>query len=465
MEGNIYIFGILVLIIVIWRTVIYIIDKRKKRSGKPLTQVSADNAGVSRTGNAAGERPVSLLASLPAENNEASQEEEDSVVVLAKALHYGFRILRGIMFLLAVIFIFSNIYWIEEGMVAIHLRFGQILNSGTAASTVKPGGPYFALPYPIDRIIKIPTTIRKVAIDKAFWVEEDGPDTSNTQPSEKPDRRTMAAALTPGYDGSLMTADKNVVQGQWSVNYQLDYDRDRKGDNAPELFAANTGSLEKADALVHNVVAQAIVKVVARTTVDDFVKGRIDNELLLKYSQKTLDSLQSGIRLNNIAGERYTVALYLQDDFRAVTKAESEKAEQIESAKRYRSEILNESGGADFQKLLDAICKYEMSSKSGKPQEKILAEQEITKIFQSDLAGGQISELISSALIYKSGVIEWTRGASERFKIMLEQYEQNPVIIRNRMVQDTLQAIFSGRVKSFYLPPNEGKTLYLELTQ
>lgn len=79
------------------------------------------------------------------------------------------------MIILALIFLFSNIYWVEEGQVAIHTRFGRILEKGNHC-TVMPRGPYFALPYPIDRIIRIPTGIGKVAVDKAFWVEYGAPD-------------------------------------------------------------------------------------------------------------------------------------------------------------------------------------------------------------------------------------------------------------------------------------------------
>lgn len=66
------------------------------------------------------------------------------------------------------------------------------------------------------------------------------------------------------------------------------------------------------------------------------------------------------------------------------------------------------------------------------------------------------------ARAYRTFIIESTRGASRRFELMLAEYSVHPVIFRNRLIQDTLQMVFGGNVKTFYLTPGT-KTLYLEL--
>ena len=160
-----------------------------------------------------------------------------------------------------------------------------------------------------------------------------------------------------------------------------------------------------------------------------------------------------------------TISSSLQDDFRAVNQAESEKAEQIEAAKRYRAEILNETGGADFQAIIEAISHYEKTVHDGDSQHQKTAETEIIRLLRSDLAGGRGAEQFSAARAYKTAVIEATRGAAQRFEMMLTQYAANPRIVRHRLVQNTLQTVFSGKVKTFYLPASGTKTIYLELNR
>ncbi len=384
---------------------------------------------------------------------------------LNTSLRRGFNVLRLLMIALALIFVFSNVFWVEEGHVALQSRFGRIINRKDCC-VIGPGGPYFAFPAPIDRIVKVPTTLRKVDIDNAFWLESKNI-TEYTGNDDASDLRSYDDTLVPGYDGSLITADKNVVQGQWAVNYQLDCLSDKAGHADTQLrdFTNNVGTMEHADNLVRRMVIKALVEIVAQTPVDDFVRGKIDYDNLIKGAQNKLDILHTGIKLRSITGKKYTVAQCLQDDFRAVNLAESEKAEKIESAKRYRSEVLNETAGADYEKILKAIYAYESATAANNNKNLKAASDSLKKILQSDVVGGRISETFSSAVSYRTQVVEFTRGAAQRFILMLAQYQARPVIFRNRLIQDSLQTVFSGQIKTYYLPPGDKKTLYLELNK
>ncbi len=391
--------------------------------------------------------------------NNRFSETENSLEILSLSLQKGFKILRFIIIILAVFFLFSNIYRVEEGTIAIHARFGKILKkNGTCA--VKSGGPYFAFPAPIDTIIKIPTTMQSVSVDKAFWMDNNSESELQIiekQQNKRDDRPSMSY-LAPGIDGSLITGDKNIVQGQWSVNFQLDYNSNlHENNNSPELFIQNVGTMKNAGIIVRNAVEQAIVNVVAQLTVEEFVRGDIDNKLIIKNAMKILDSLNTGIRIVHLSPERYTVPKWLTDDFQAVNRAQSEKASQIETAKRYRSEILNESAGADFQKIIDAISTYEKEFSKMTPIEKMAKEKIISFLLRSREMGGSVSEIINDSIIYKTQTVEFVKGSSNRFEKLFEQYKENPAILRNRLMQDTFQKVFSGNVKTFYLPPDRKK--------
>lgn len=383
----------------------------------------------------------------------ASEEREMFADILSASLRKGLRILQLLMLVLAVIFLFSNIYWVEEGFVGIHCRFGKI--SGSDEFAVSPGGPYFALPAPIDRVIKIPTTMQNVAVDKAFWVEET---TESANSGDADDRRENNDYLVPGTDGSLITGDRNLVQGQWAVDFQLD--RAKLKD-----FINNISTMENARKLVCDAVEQAVVKVVAQLSVDDFIRGNIDNEKIKSYAGEILKKLDSGISINNVAQKRYTVPKLLLYSFQSVNRAESEKASLIERAKRYRSAALNEAAGRDFQSIIDAVNEYEKAVQAKDANKIAAADRDITDKFSNLVSGGEASQALDSARIYKTQTIEEVKGSAMRFAKLLEQHSHNPVILENRLLQDSLQSVFSGNVKTFYLPQDESKTIYLDINR
>jgi regulator of protease activity HflC (stomatin/prohibitin superfamily) len=83
------------------------------------------------------------------------------------ALKSGFFILKFLMIILGAAFLLSNIFWVPEGFVAVQTRFGSFVGP-SGKMVIKPGGPYFALPYPIDNVIKIPTTIANIKSENTF---------------------------------------------------------------------------------------------------------------------------------------------------------------------------------------------------------------------------------------------------------------------------------------------------------
>ena len=97
-------------------------------------------------------------------NTEMASDETEAVSSLdslSRAIGVGFRVLRVLMVVLAVVFCFSNIYWVPEGFVAVQTRFGKIVGEKGAAVRL-PGGPYLAFPYPMDKIVRIPPASRKL---------------------------------------------------------------------------------------------------------------------------------------------------------------------------------------------------------------------------------------------------------------------------------------------------------------
>lgn len=261
-----------------------------------------------------------------------------SIDSLSRALNVGFRVLKILMMVLAVVFLFSNIFWVSEGNVAVQARFGKIVGRDLA-SLRPPGGPYLAFPYPLDKIIRIPTTIQKISLFKAFWSEKDA-----TEPTF--DDRPETEGLRPGVHSSLVTADKNIVQGVWIIHYKLDFRTgDSKGGASVTDFICNVVSMKRAEAIIRRIAHAAIVRVVSQTNVADFVAGKIDNNKIKQLIAARLTQLKTGLKVTSVSTNKYAAPKILVPDFQVVNQAESQKALAIEKASRHRVSTLNELAG------------------------------------------------------------------------------------------------------------------------
>ncbi|MEA4863008.1 MAG: SPFH domain-containing protein [Victivallaceae bacterium] len=361
--------------------------------------------------------------------------------VLDIALGRGAKLLLALMAAAFVVFCFSNIFWVEEGFVAIRCRFGDI--SGNDDYVITPGGPHFALPYPMDKVVKIPTTRQSVSTENAFCAIGTA---VNGNAGTVYYYGQPGAPLTQLLPGSLITGDKNVVQGQWTADYQIDVTK-------LKTFATNVGGLDNAKTLIRSALEQAVIKVVSGMSVDEFVKGNIDNAEIRRLAQAALDDVPSGLIINHVSSNSYGVPEVLREAFLQVNKAESEKATQIEKAKRFREATLNTAAGGAWSEILAAIDDYENNHDYSR----------LKGAFESSMISGSISKPLTEARIYRTEVVQKTKSDAERFEKLLEQHRENAKILENRLLQDAVQTIFSGNVKTFYLPQDKDKTLYMEL--
>jgi len=70
---------------------------------------------------------------------------------LADALRASFKILKGIMMVLVVLYLFSNARCVQPHEQALVLRLGRLLPG------VQNPGLVWAFPYPLDEIVPLPT--------------------------------------------------------------------------------------------------------------------------------------------------------------------------------------------------------------------------------------------------------------------------------------------------------------------
>lgn len=366
--------------------------------------------------------------------------DEVQARALEKAIRSGGRILvlMGALFCLWVLA--SGTYWVDEGTVAVHVRFGRILMKD--GGVVQPGGPYLAFPEPIDRIIHVSTAFQRISLDDSFWCG-----------------RGSHEGLLPDKDGSLITGDLNIVHGKWQVVFRIS----PEGDGALR-FVRSLGDMDGSFLLVRSVAEQAIVASVGRTTVDDFTKGNLDDGYIVASAQKLLDDLDCGIKIVDISrSSPPQFPFQVMDAFMAVNEAESEKLKTIENAWRDRESLLNDCAGVAYRALVDSIDLREKALLLGDDKNVQDQLKEIEATLEGEDLGGRAAVLLQEARLYRTEVVEKIRGRSERFERLLPVWLSDGDSLHGRLFWEVWQDILSGSVNSYYLPGSGKKTIYLHL--
>ncbi len=164
----------------------------------------------------------------------------DTGQALFRALAGTIALLRWLLFGLVALYLCSGITRVAPHEDALVYRFGRLQR------TLHPPGLCFALPAPIDRVVKIPTRTQHELFLNHWAPEEAGP-TSVTPAAATPNAPTTqipasllavlpaantgalsagapppgAKGLHPVFDGYTLTGDTNLVQARLTLRYRI----------------------------------------------------------------------------------------------------------------------------------------------------------------------------------------------------------------------------------------------------
>jgi len=374
---------------------------------------------------------------------------------LADALQFCFSVLKVVMVVLVVVYLFSNFFNVKTQQTAVKLRFGQIVDS-----KLPSGGPYLTWPYPIGEVIKVDISPRELTVNKAFWYEFD-PKTDGGKTNDELSESKMGP-LNPEKDGSLITGDANIVHTQWSLTYVVDN---------PADYLENVGDdVELSHRLMTVVAEQAIVHNVAQLSADELLKGVTNARSIKTMMQKNLNELKTGLKVEQVSILRMTVPLSTRAAFQAVLNAENEKAREIESAQELRVNILSSAAGEAHGDLLKLVEQYENAidnETQGAQLAKINARLEFVldslKIDGMPISG-EVAGIINDAQVYRTSVVEKVQAEAQKVGQLYDQYKANPRIITQRLIQDARRAILSSDMNETFYVTQDGQQ-YIELNR
>ncbi|MGA2071644.1 MAG: SPFH domain-containing protein [Sedimentisphaerales bacterium] len=380
---------------------------------------------------------------------------------LSGALKVSFAVLKVIMVVLLVLFLFSGVTRVGPGERAIVLWFGKI--SGVGEARLLGPGLKLLLPYPIHEIVRIPVEKKvNLAINSFWYYQKPGEEMSGVSAENVYVPPTLNP-LTDGYclvrgekqaQGTAASegSDYNILHCRWVLTYQITeaekfykhcYVQDshlQAGQNYADIIEQNINPL------LENLFTDAVIVTMVNYTIEEamFEKVSSVSERVKERLQNKLNSLETGIKVVSVQIRDITWPRQVSTAFQASLTATQNKQKVISDAKLTAERTLNETAGPIAAELLASL---KDSSSDGKKQEQLWEQ-----------AAGRAQETIANARGYKTQVVESARADAEYLQRILPEYRKHPKLVIQRVYQDAIEQVLrDAEEKTVIEPAQHGK--------
>ncbi len=277
---------------------------------------------------------------------------------LNEALKVFFFVLKWVMVIAVIFFLFSGVTVIKQHQVGLILRFGKI--TGSVGKQVLKPGLHWALPYPIHEVIKIDAArIRSLRVEN-FWSKESVTDILNQERGGQ--QRSGKTILNPGVDGYALTGDINILHFMWEaryklkdpLNYFLNLAQPLEINNNDKQDTRTIDPIESsASSFIKTALTNAVLRQAGQMNIDNILKQEQEEFKIRveKTAQQTLDKMQTGIALERLDLVRISVPGAVQQSFDLVLQAEMQKSEKENQAQAYRNKEIHQAEGNKAQIL------------------------------------------------------------------------------------------------------------------
>ena len=257
---------------------------------------------------------------------------------LSDAMRVSFTALKIIMIFVLAGWALSGIAFVrpkERGIIRIFGRIVGEVDKGLA----------YTFPFPIGSIEKVSSQEQKITIS-SFWVHE--------TPADKAvplaQRAGRQDGLRPGWDGALLTGDRNLVHMKLSCLYVI---------TAPARYKRDLAEPEQ---LIEAVVSNAAVLVASSDTADSLIgsgpraRGAGFTESVRRIAQGRLDDLQVGIQISSITREgEVSWPKRAISDYEQLSRASEESQRKVNEARAQARRILSEAAGEKYALLVGSF--------------------------------------------------------------------------------------------------------------
>jgi regulator of protease activity HflC (stomatin/prohibitin superfamily) len=414
-------------------------------------------------------------------------ETDPAMKSLADALRVSFRVLSAMMAVFVVLFLATGVGSIspqERGLVKV---FGKI-------TRVAKEGFVYNWPFPIGEIEKVNIQERQIRIED-FWLYETAKDKHVVDLASR-DRTNNG--LRPGWDGYLLTGDRNLVHVKFLCRYQV---------QDPVAVQTRVADLEPVlrDALCRAAVQAGAVRTADAIQVDP--TGFLND--VKTTAQAELDALlnakpgEPAVRINSVLSENKTWPLAAYTAYEQAQKARTEHATKINKAiseardltKVIVEEYLLQLVGQPWNRKLQEEAEFaKAGQRDGKPYnligrlsylegelrqaqasnakpEDLQAIQKnmdetqvkIEKILTSAEARGEVQNIISDAYSKKTAIIQQAQKRADAFRQRYAQYVKAPAMFLENEWASALDDVFNAPTNTKYYinPGKKGDVVYI----
>jgi len=374
---------------------------------------------------------------------------------LSEALSISFVILKVIMAVLILAFLASGFKTVGSDEQALVLRFGKIRGVGEDRVLNPRTRPYWIIPYPVERMVKIPVKKKVDLPIRSFWYYQSKEEMLSEASIQ---RKRFLPQLDPIKDGYCITrsekldeitsessgSDYNIVHCKWRLTYQIDdpvrffkniYVEDVKpGDIYLDVV------IESITPLLQNIFEDAIVTATVNYTIDDIMYRQVARltEDIKELVQEKLNTIESGIKAVQVQLTEKTWPRQVDAEFQALVTASQDRQTKINAAQTYAESTLNKAAGPVAEKLFAAL------------HDDTITEKE-KELLWSQLAG-TAQEKISEARTYQSKVVDNARANAEYLKALLPEYRKHPELVIDTIHKDAMERIFNNVDETFVIP-------------
>ena len=338
---------------------------------------------------------------------------------LAVALRFSFNILRVLMVVLLALYVLSGVFTVNPGEQGLVARFGELRDSPTGGHVFQPGTYWSMLPDPFDQKIKISGQVQTVTVTTFMFNHQQAATAANLA-----DILGRRAQLEPGTDGAMLTGDKNLSHGRWTIEYRID---DGKS------FVENVGE-KPADfsRMLQRLTETAVVREVAGRTVEEVTREALDSVRVgvQRRLQGALDRLQTGVAVVQVVANTIEPAT-VREAFLDVVKAQAERQTIENRARQAESETLSNAAGDQHEVLLRAIRAYGAAQMQGADDETyaaLLAEIDARLEEAQAKDAGQVAVKLRQARAEANAINERLRREYEEFEKWRDARTKQPRI-------------------------------------
>jgi regulator of protease activity HflC (stomatin/prohibitin superfamily) len=398
-----------------------------------------------------------------------ADEHDPAMKSLADAMRVSFRVLSAIMVLFLVLFLATGLQSISSQEVGLVKVFGKVTRTADA-------GFVYNWPFPIGEIQPISTAVQTLDVDN-FWLQEaKGEQTPLAKRGRKND------GLRPGFDGALLTGDRNLIHVRLQCKYQIKNAR-----------AAAT-RIEDLSELVRESINKAAIHAASQRTFDAILTNHL--EFLAAVQDRTqmeLNQLLGGetgemvVKINEVLlqqGESITWPLAAYTAYEEAQTARAERQNKIDTAIGEARNLAGVIGERSFTELVgqpwnasareeermrrafeqnesyNLIGQWNHARETGQDEKARMLGEKIDIVLTRATAGGEASKVIANAQAEKTRTIEQAKERARRFRDLLPKYRESPEVLLETMWYEVVDEILSApMVTKWYLSPGRGWTV------